>query len=75
MNVSLSEFEYMKEGIVTDVIRFLMEEKGYSLGMAMSCMYDSNTFSLLNNPETDLFSQSSRYVYNVLLKELCLINW
>lgn len=72
MNVTLSEFEYMKEGIVTDIISFLMNENNLSLHNAMNYVYDSNTFSLLANPETALFIQSSRYVYNELLRELKL---
>lgn len=72
MKVTLSEFEYMKEGIVTDIISFLINEKKLSLHDAMDCVYGSNTFSLLSNPETNLFVQSSRYVYNELLNEIKL---
>ena len=74
MNVTLSEFEYMKEGIVTDIINFLMNENNLSLHNAMNCVYNSNTFSLLANPETALFIQSSRYVYNELMREIQLTN-
>lgn len=72
MNVTLSEFEYMKECIVTDIIGFLMKEKNLSLQESMDCVYSSNTFSLLVNPESALYIQSSRYVYNELLQELTL---
>lgn len=72
MNVTLSEFEYMKEGIVADVISILMSEKKYSLAEAMNYVYNSNTFSLLSDPETDLYIHSSRYIYNMLVHEMGL---
>lgn len=70
MSVTLSDFEYMKEATITDIIGFLMSEKGFLLSDAMNFVYNSETFAQLENPETDLFTQSSRYVYNRLLNEL-----
>ena len=65
MNVSQVEFQNMKEDIVKDMISRLMEERGLSMKV-----YNSHLFEKLSDPKTGLYFQSSGYVYSYLLDEL-----
>lgn len=69
MNVSRSDFEFMKECIIRDIVTILVEEKGMSVSSALEYFYNSNTFNKLDNPDTGLFFQSPRYVLSYLLSE------
>ena len=70
MNVSQAEFQNMKEEIVKDMISRLMEERDLSLQQAFDAVYTSRLFEKLSDPKTDLFFQSSGYVYSYLIEEL-----
>lgn len=70
MNVSLVEFQNMKEEIVKDMISRLMEETGMSMQEAFDKVYNSSLFAKLSKPETGLFFQSSGYVYSFLKEEV-----
>ena len=70
MNVSLAEFQNMKEEIVKDMIARLMEERDLSLQQAFDAVYTSRLFEKLSDPNTGLFFQSSGYVYSYLAEEL-----
>ena len=67
MNVSQSDFEFMKDCLIRDIIAILVEEKGMSLPAAFDLFYNSDTYSKLSDPETGLFFQSPRYVLSYLL--------
>ena len=58
MNVSQSDFEFMKECLSRDIITILVEEKGMSLTAAFDLFYNSATYTKLSNPATGLFFQS-----------------
>lgn len=66
MNVSHTDFEYMKEGLVRDMLTILVEERGMSLPDAFSRLYDSDTFHKMSMPSTGLYFQSPRYVLSYL---------
>jgi len=72
MNVSQEEFQNMKEEIVKDMISIRMEKAGRSMQQAFEEVYNSKLFEKLNDPQTGLFFQSSRYVYSFLEEELSL---
>ena len=67
MNVSQSDFEFMKECLSRDIIAILVEEKGMSLPNAFDLFYNSDTYCKLSDPNTGLFFQSPRYVLSYLL--------
>lgn len=67
MNVSQSDFEFMKECLSRDIIAILVEEMGMSLPTAFDLFYNSDTYSKLSDPNTGLFFQSPRYVLSYLL--------
>lgn len=66
MNVSRTDFEYMKEGLVREILTILVEERGMSLADAFARLYKSETFSKMSAPETGLYFQSPRYVLSYL---------
>ena len=66
MNITQSEFEYLKAELTTSIILILVEERNYTIEEAMSKVYSSKAYELLSNPETGLFFQSPRYVLSYL---------
>lgn len=66
MNVSPTDFEYMKESLVRDILTILVEERGLSIADAFARLYNSDTFSKISKPETGLYFQSPRYVLSYL---------
>lgn len=70
MNISEQEFKFMTESITSDLIQLLIDREQYTLPQAVDAVYNSNTYSALLRPTTNLYSQSSGYVYNYLYKEL-----
>ncbi|MCR5445344.1 MAG: hypothetical protein K6E96_06655 [Bacteroidales bacterium] len=70
MNVTEQEFKYMVEGITSDLIQFLMERKQYTLPRAVEVVYGSNAYRALQHPISQLYTQSSGYVYSMLENEL-----
>lgn len=69
MNVSRQDFEYMKEGIIRDVLTILVEERGLAVPQAFALLYNSQTFQKLESPATGLYFQSPRYVLSFLDSE------
>lgn len=65
-----TEFEYLKEGITTDLIEYLMTDYDLDIRGAMHIIYESDTYSKLCEPATGLYFQGSRYVYSYLQEEL-----
>ncbi len=70
MNISEQDFRFMTESITSDLIQLLMDREHYSLPQAVDAVYNSDIYSALLRPTSDLYSQSSGYVYNYLYKEL-----
>lgn len=70
MNISEQDFKYMVEGATADLIRLLIERKGYDMKSAVDVVYQSKTYAALNRPQTGLYYQSSGYLFDYLLEEL-----
>lgn len=70
MNVSEKEFKWMVEQIISDMIDRLIEREGYNFARAFETVYTSDTYQALQKPQTNLYSQSSGYVYAYLLSEI-----
>lgn len=70
MQITQSEFQYMVEGITTDLIVMLIERKGYDAEQAVKTVYSSHVYRSLLNPATNLYFQSPGYIYNYLDREL-----
>ena len=60
----------MIETLTRELITRLMEERSLTMREAMDVVYNSKTYSALNNLDTGLYFQSPAYVYDVLAEEL-----
>jgi hypothetical protein len=70
MKVSEKEFKFMVEGITSDLIQLLMDREHYTLPHAVETVYGSNIYNALLRPTSNLFSQSSGYVFSLLENDL-----
>ena len=75
MRLSPSQIKIMQEEMYADLIQLLMEKHGYSIEKAMEILYNSETFSRLQDANTGLYYQSPGYVYSFLNNELCLCDY
>lgn len=66
MNITESEFQYIKGHILTQMIQILMEEQHLSLEEAMDKVYTSELLEKLSDPKTGLYLQSPRYLLSYL---------
>lgn len=66
-NVTLQEFNRLKEQLTVSLIQILVEEHGYSLEDALDRVYTSPIFDKLSDPNTGLFFQSPRYVLSYII--------
>lgn len=66
MNISESEYEYLKSQLTSRIIQILVEENGMTLEDAFDKVYSSNVYKKLSDPATGLFFQSPRYVMSYL---------
>lgn len=60
----------LMEGIIQDLIKFLCEEKSFSIEKSMDIIYNSLVFEKLIDVETGLYKESSSYIYELLSDEL-----
>ncbi|MDE5850333.1 MAG: hypothetical protein K2H38_09345 [Muribaculaceae bacterium] len=64
------EFKYLKEGLASDIVQYLMADYNLDMRSALGVLYDSDTYSKISDPATGLYFQGSRYVYSFLQNEL-----
>lgn len=64
------EFKYLKEGLTTDIVEFLIKDYNLDLQLAINTLYESETYAKISDPSTGLYLQGSRYVYSYLQTEL-----
>lgn len=66
----MKEKDYMIEGLVKDLAVFLIQDFRMSMEEALRTLYNSDTFAKMEDENTGLYYQSSRYVYDFLKNEL-----
>lgn len=64
------EYKYLKEGLASDLVQFLIADYNLDLAGALNTLYDSDTYTKISDPATGLYFQGSRYVYSYLQNEL-----
>ena len=64
------EIEYMVESIVKDLTLLLMERHGMDAEIALRTIYNSDTYTKLEDVKTHLYYQSSLYIYDFLENEI-----
>lgn len=63
-------FQFLLEGISTDIIGWLMRDYKFSLQEAISTWYNSQTFEKISEPLTGMYIESPAYNYKYLKEEL-----
>ncbi len=66
MNVTETEFKYLKEQVSARMIQILTEEQGYTLEDAIDKVYTSPVYEKLSDANTGLFFQSPRYILSYI---------
>lgn len=70
MKLTREQVNILQEELTAELIEILMEEWGYSMQEAFNVLYNSDTFAILQDPDSGLYYQSSGYVYSFLEEEL-----
>lgn len=61
--------DYLISHIVDKITGFLIEDFQLDIPSALNIVYTSDTFRVLSDKETDLYSQSPSYIYEWLKRE------
>lgn len=64
-----ADVQFMKECVISGVIKLIMEEQQLDIESAMQLFYTSDTFARLDNEQTKLYAQSPVYLYDMLMTE------
>ena len=65
-----SQIKMMQEDMSASLVQMLMVQMNYSMDEALDTLYNSDTFSRLQDSRTGLYYQSPGYVYSFLDNEL-----
>ncbi|MBR3286655.1 MAG: hypothetical protein IKI72_02415 [Bacteroidales bacterium] len=63
-------FQYLKEGLVADLVARVMSDYNLDLEKALDVVYSSEIFLKLSDPATALYKEGPVYVYSYLKDEL-----
>ena len=63
-------FQYLKEGLVADLVDRVMVDYHLDLEKALDVVYSSEIFRKLSDPATGLYTEGPAYVYSFLKDEL-----
>ena len=63
-------FQYLKEGLVADLIDRVMADYSFDLEKALDIVYSSEIFQKLSDPATLLYKEGPAYIYSFLKDEL-----
>ena len=63
-------FQYLKEGLVADLVDHVMAEYHMDLERALVVVYSSEIFQKLSDPATALYKEGPAYIYSYLKDEL-----
>lgn len=61
--------EFLTEYILKDIVQYLIKDEALNIQEALRFIYNSDTYSKLIDATTDLYTQSSGYVYELLRAE------
>lgn len=70
MRLAPEQITIMQEDLCAELVEILMEEWDYSMQKALDVLYNSDTFTLIQDTGTGLYYQSAGYVYTFLKEEL-----
>lgn len=64
------DIHFEVEFLATELTEMLMEHYGWDMQKSLDVLYGSETFALVNNPESGLFFQGPVYVFSFLKSEI-----
>lgn len=64
------DFEFLKEWLVADIAKMLIQKTGMTTIDALDAIYGSKTYGILSQKSTGLYYQSPKYVFTFLDDEL-----
>ena len=70
MKLTEEQIDMMKEDICAELIALLMKDKHYTMSEAIDMLYNSDTYSRIQDQSTGLYYQSPAYTYAFLQQEL-----
>lgn len=70
MRLKPEQVTILQEDLCAELVEILMNEWHCSMQEALGILYNSDTFSLIQDVETGLYFQSAGYVYSFLEEEL-----
>lgn len=70
MKLTQPQIESMQEDMTSDLLSLLMEDRNMTMQEAMILLYNSDTYSRLQDSSTELYYQSPGYVLDCLDHEL-----
>lgn len=68
----MSNQDFLIEGIVQDMVEYLVLDYELDMASALNLIYDSQTYAKLADPATGLYIESSAYVFELLKTELLM---
>jgi hypothetical protein len=70
MKLTDAQIKMMQEDLYAELVALLMERWHYPMETALDTLYNSETFSRLQDKNTGLYYQSPGYIYSYLENEL-----
>ena len=64
------QIDMMKEDVCVELIALLMKDRHYTMSEAIDMLYNSDTYSRIQDQSTGLYYQSPAYTYAFLQQEL-----
>ncbi|MEE1176670.1 MAG: hypothetical protein U0K71_06665 [Paludibacteraceae bacterium] len=70
MRLKPEQITILQEDLCAELVEILMNEWHYSMQESLSILYNSDTFTLIQDIGTGLYYQNAGYVYTFLEEEL-----
>lgn len=64
------EMDFLVDELTQDVAKMLIDDRHCNIAEALNIIYNSNTYSKLEDPATGLYYQGAVYLYDMLCKEI-----
>lgn len=66
----MTAVDYMIDSLAAELVLLVMEDMHVDFATALDTVYNSDTFSKVANPRTELYYQSPLYIYSYLENEI-----
>ena len=64
------EMDFLVDELTQDIAKMLIDDRHCNIAEALNIIYNSNTYSKLEDPATGLYYQGAVYLYAMLCKEI-----